>query len=130
MLVSKHDSLGYRAEALLLQSEGSARSSPSILLDPRCQQGSIRGKMVPLAPFQELELDTEPILSYYIRRKSAVNPDQVQVSATFQGFSFIKLFEVWQPSSDCEQTAISTVIIIVYCPHTSGAAWCTAEGKE
>lgn len=77
MLVSKHDSLGYRAEALLLQSEGLARSSPSILLDPRCQQGSIRGKMVPLAPFQELELDTEPILSYYIRRKSAVNPDQV-----------------------------------------------------
>lgn len=68
---------GVQAEALLLQSKGSARSSPSILPDQGCQQGSIRGKMVPLAPFQELDLDTEPILSYYFRKKSVVNPDQV-----------------------------------------------------
>lgn len=77
MLVSKRGSLGCRVEALLLQCEGSARSSPSILPNQGRQPGSIRGKMVPLAPFQELELDTESILSYYFMRKLAVNPDQV-----------------------------------------------------
>ena len=74
---STNNSPEWRVEALLLQCEGSARSSPSILPDQGCQQGTIRGKMVPLAPFQELELDTESILSYYFRRKSAINPDQI-----------------------------------------------------
>lgn len=74
MPVSKHDSLGAGGSSWL-QCEGSARTSPSILPGRGCQQGSIRGKMVPLAPFQELELDTESILSYYFRVKPAVNPD-------------------------------------------------------
>ena len=120
-----------QVEALLLQSEGSARSSPSILPDQGCQQGSIRGKMVPLAPVQELDLDTEPILSYYFRRKSVANPDQVlEKSVQHFRLSVLSSYSKLGSCSDCEQTAISTVIIIIYCPQASRTVWCTAEGKN
>lgn len=60
-----------------LPSEGSGRRSPSALPGHGCQRGSVKGKVVPLAPFQELEGDPEPTRSYGFRRKSVAKPEQV-----------------------------------------------------
>lgn len=63
-------------EALLLQSEDSARSSLPSYLTKAASREALGAKCFLWLFFKSLEW-TQPILSYYFRRKSAVNPDQV-----------------------------------------------------
>lgn len=63
-------------EALLLQSEDSARSSLPSYLTKAASQEALGAKCFLWLFFKSLEW-TQPILSYYFRRKSAVNPDHV-----------------------------------------------------
>lgn len=63
-------------EALLLQREDSARSSLPSYLTKAASREALGAKCFLWLFFKSLEW-TQPILSYYFRRKSAVNPDQV-----------------------------------------------------
>lgn len=121
-------SLDRRTAAVL--NEGWARSSPSILPEQFCQQGSIRSKIAPLVPFQGLYLVTETTLSYHFRTKSVFNPEwvleesvqRVRVSI----LSSYSKFGSWAVTVNKQQLAL---FFICY-PWVSRIAQPTAEGRN
>lgn len=86
--VSQQGSLGYKQRGL-------SKELLSIQPDQGCQQGSIRGKMFPLARSQKPGMDTAHlILLLQGEISSQPRPSSGKVSATLQGFSFILSYPV------------------------------------
>lgn len=96
---------------------------------PRLPAGKHYGQMVLLTPFQELELDPEPILAYYFKMKSAENTNQI-LEKSVQQFRVSVLSSYSNFGSQVVTVNKWPLALFIYCHQTSSIARCTAEGRH